>query len=787
MKNRNHSISYLQIVVGFIVAVLLLAVLSIDNVNLVWGIIWILFADASYLTLRHGWQWLKGNQSRVSLQERFLVFLASLMFLFLMSGTALFLKAFLCEEDAGGKIFINAEYLLRSLECSFQLFTGNIEGNVVDGIGMHPYLKGCIALQAFLSFCCTVASLLSLAYARVSAYYKLHRKTKIDSFHNHLYIFFGLNAPSRLLAKSIKTREGEKAVVVFVENRTPSDDDQSGWGSIVSIFTHRRQTFLDIDELDARVTFTEVSLSDLSSDKLRNLDILEELNLVRLRGLINSLSKGIQDSQMHIFFLSEDEDENIRSLSVLALDETIQKTKKTINQRFYCHARQNGLNRIVEDIAFKQEIEVRIIDSSYMAVELLKADAKNHPIRFVDIDTKNPTTVKSEFDSLIIGFDEVGRDSLKFLYEFGAFVDSNASPLEEHRSPFHCVVVDKRMNELEGSFVNFTPAVLGQVNADGSPLVELRSCDCLGKDFYEQVLCSKFCQSLNYIVVAIGDDELGMTLAIRMLNHIRRVREDLSRLRIYVRSYRTDKEEYMQKIATHYSEGYNRSSKKEYQNDAVIQLFGQAEQIYSYDIIVNEELTAKGRIFKEGYARLKGEKMLWDTRRKKEQDKGSLDSLRRLRRQESQDLANALHVGTKIFLLQKSMLAENAEYNWRDLMRRYFDSDSMPQCEGSYDKIKYPLLTAFENSAILNLARLEHIRWIASHEMLGYTKANKELHSCDERTRQHNCLRPWQELDEEGRMVTKLEGWACDYKLFDFGVVDNSILLSKDRLETSTL
>jgi len=111
----------------------------------------------------------------------------------------------------------------------------------------------------------------------------------------------------------------------------------------------------------------------------------------------------------------------------------------------------------------------------------------------------------------------------------------------------------------------------------------------------------------------------------------------------------------------------------------------------------------------------------------------------------------------------------------------------MPQSEGSYDKIKYPLLTAFENSAILNLARLEHIRWIASHEMLGYTKANKELHSCDERTRQHNCLRPWQELDEEGRMVTKLEGWACDYKLFDFGVVDNSILLSKDRLETSTL
>lgn len=780
MKNWNNSISYSQIVVGIIVAVIIFALLFIDNVNLVWGIIWILIADASYLTLRHGWLWLKGSRSRVSLQERFLIFLASLMFLFLMSGTALFLKAFLCEEETDGKIFINAEYLLRSLECSFQLFTGNIEGNVVDGIGKHPYLKGCIALQAFLSFCCTVAILLSLAYARVSAYYKLHRKTKIDTSHNHLYIFFGLNDPSRLLAKSIKKREGEKAVVVFIENRTPSDDDQNGLGSIVSIFTHRRQTFLDIDELDARVTFTEVRLSELSSDKLSSQDIFEELNLVRLRGLINNLSKGISDSQMHIFFLSEDEDENIRSLSILALDETIQKTKTTIKQRFYCHARQNGLNRIVEDIAFKQEIEVRIIDSSYMAVELLKADEKNHPVRFVEIDTKNPTTVKSAFNSLIIGFDEVGRDSLKFLYEFGAFVDSNASPSAELRSPFHCVVVDKRMNELEGSFVNFTPAVLSQKNADCSPLVELKSCDCLGKDFYEQVLCSKFCQSINYIVVAVGDDELGMTLAIRILNHIRRERADLSHMRIYVRSYRADKENYMQKIATYYNEGYSHGLKEKeaaWKNEAVIKLFGQSKNIYSYEMVVNEELIQKGRQYQAGYALLKGDKS-WDERRASLQKTGSLDSIRKLRRQESQDLGNALHADTKIYLLKNAL---GKDYNWSDFLRRYFNEVNMPQCEGSYDKINYPFLTPFENKTILNLARLEHIRWIASHEMLGYTKAHQDLHSCDERIRQHNCLRPWQELDDESRATLNSE-WPSDYKSYDFGVVDNTILLNKEKL-----
>ena len=147
-----------------------------------------------------------------------------------------------------------------------------------------------------------------------------------------------------------------------------------------------------------------------------------------------------------------------------------------------------------------------------------------------------------------------------------------------------------------------------------------------------------------------------------------------------------------------------------------------------------------------------------------------------------QDLGNALHADTKIYLLKQAL---GAGYDWNDFFRRYFDDNNMPQCEGSYDEINYPLLTKEENIAILNLARLEHMRWNSSHEMLGYVKAHDGLHSCDERTREHNCLRPWQELDEEGRTVTKLEGWQADYKRFDFSVVDNSILLNKEKLSSN--
>ena len=781
MDTNNRIV---QRFIGGVAILLIIAGLFVNNINLAWIIIGLLFVDALYLSASRGWRWWKGNHNKIALRERFLLFLASLMFLFLTTGTALFMMAFVYEYEEGNGSFINSEYLLRSLACSFQLFTGNIDSNVVDGISYHPYLKGLISLQAILSFCCTIAVLLSLAYARVSAYYTLHKKTNIDAEHNHLFVFFGMNDPSRLLAKSIKEREGNKTIVVFVENMAQSDDDTNGLDNIVGLFTHRRQTFIDVDELDARVTFTEVRLCDISSEKIEQGDILGDINLLTLRDLIQRLGKGITDAQLHFFFLSENEDENIRALSVLTLDNTILQAKENkVQQRFYCHARRNGLNHIIEDIAFKHGLDVRMIDSSNLAVELLKADGDNHPVKFVDID-KASSTVKSTFNSLIIGFDEVGRDALKFLYEFGAFVDYGATPEDERRSPFRCIAIDKRMDELKGSFANFAPAVMAARNYDKqkSPLIELKSCDCLSSDFYVNILTDDLCKALNYIVIAIGDDELGMTLAIRILNHIRRVRIDLHNLRIFVRSYRSDKEVYMQHIADYYNEGYNKCLKEKevsYKNDTIIKLFGQSKEIYSYDMIINETLTQKGRTYQASYARLSGDKLLWDARRKKEQEKGSLDSMRSLRRKELQDLGNALHADTKVFLLKNSMVED---YDWFDFINRYFDNKEMAQREGSYDKIKYTYLSTQENNVILNLARLEHLRWNASHEMLGYVKAHDGLHGCDERTREHNCLRPWQELDEEGREVTRAEHWDCDYKLYDFIVVDNSILLNKEKL-----
>ena len=801
----------IQTVFLAIFAVFVLISLVFQRVELSWTIVIIAIIYGLWLSLKYGKNWLSGRTSKVAKKERFLLFLVSIMLLFLATGTALYLWAFQLEyEDSfnnkeGAFLFPNAEYLLRSLVCSFQLFTASIDSNVLDGIKGHEYVKGLISLQAILSFTCTIAILISLAYARVRAYIKLHKQTTIDESQNHLYVFYGMNEPSKLLAKSIKAKEGNRGVILFVENNQVDEDDQNGWDSIVGLFTHRRQTFSEADSLDARVTFTETRLCDVDIEEINDndlgkKDVLKEINLIKLKELICKLKDYPANAELHIFFLSSNEDENIQAMSVLARDATINEINNSIVQKFYCHARQNGLNQVVEDIAVKRGLDVRIIDSSHLSIELLKANLDYHPVKLVDIDKDNPTTVSSEFNSLVIGFDEAGQDAMKFLYEFGAFVSNEGTPEKEIRSPFHCIAADKRMNELQGVFSTFAPAAIAQKNSDNTSLIELTQCDCLSSEFFDNVLNKDLRQKLNYVVITLGDDDLGMMLAIRILNHIRRDREDLSRLRIFVRSYRQERESYMQKIANYYNEGYNKdcedSGNSAYQTNAIIIPFGQSEKIYSYDMIIRDELTQQGKMFQKHYCEMKGENEFWDLRRelltgakkKVRNDDGkkvivdvpvgerkvSLNDMRSLRRKESQDLSNALHLGTKMLLLTESL---GTDYKATTFLKNYFGEDGKPKCEGSYDKIRYPYLSTRENQAILNLARLEHLRWNASHEMLGYTISDTDVHSCNERTRQHNCLRPWEELDDEGRTVSQLEGWKADYKSFDFGVVDVTIWL----------
>lgn len=706
-------------------------------------------------------------------RESVVKLVALLMGLFLITGMFIFMYTFRCIGEKDGYPFTNTEYIMRSFIYSVDMFMLDVDGDIFGSIRHLPALKALIVTQTVLSFACTMSLLLSLVFSRARAYIKLHRRTRITAGRNHLYIFFGVNEPSRLLARDA-CQNDPHSIIIFVDKANIDDDDSDSWSSIVNLFTHRRRTFAIADEAQALVAVTYKRLSDIDESDGDN--IADCIGAPKIRQLIEQLPEH-DDSQLHIFFLSDNEEDNIRGLATLARDKTVLATARTgVRDRIYCHARYNGPNRVVEDLAVSKGLDVTIVDSSHLAVEILKSDTSNQPVNVVRLSDSVPTAVASKLDCLIVGFGEVGRDAFRFLYEFGAFVDENSPEGHGDRSPFACTAIDSRMDALAGSFIAMTPAL--DFGA-GKPL-ELMKLDYRHTDFYKKVLTPERAATINYIVLALGDDDDNIALAAELFNYIRCFREDLSDLIIMVRCTRDDKVEMMQKVADHHNFGYGRGR----ENTPVIRLFGRPKDVYSFTSIVNEKLLAQGKNFHDGYRVLSKSDETWEKRRKDNmpatgdaQSTPNLDLLRRLRRQETQDMANALHAGTKLHLLVATL---GKDYRWDKFLGNYFDKSGACCMTGCFDKITYDGLTPTENEVIRRLAMLEHLRWNASHELLGYRR-NDSGHRCDERRRLHNCLRQWHELDKES-MAASSPDYTSDYKKFDFDVVNTTVNMAREQL-----
>lgn len=704
---------------------------------------------------------------------------ALLMGIFFLSGTLIYIYTFKTISDGIFVRFNNFECILRSMICSLDLFMLDVDSNILDRLDMMPGLKGCIMIQAVLSFSCTIAILLGLVLSRARAYFRLHKLTRITAQKNHLYLFFGIDEASRLLANDVRNSDPE-AIIIFIDKANMHDDDSDGWKNIVELITHRRGAFITADEIDANIAIITRQFCDLDSDKIDEYgsDIFDIVGLTKIKELIEDLKKYPSDAKLQIFFMSDDEDNNLRDLITLTKDMTIiDAVNNKINTKFYCHARLNESNRTVQDISVKKNLDVSIVDSSHLAVESLKSDINNHPVNVVTIDSEHPTMVSSDLDCLIVGFGEVGRDMFRFLYEYGAFVDAKSTPEHVRRSKFTCTAIDNRMDEIKGAMLASMPAIAQNTHTDETEL-EFLNTSCDDETFFNSILSPERAKTINYIVLALNDNDKNISLASQIFNYIRRYRETMDNLLIMVRCTNEDKKEIMQRIADHYNNGFSEK------NHSIIRLFGMPEKVYSYDMIIHESILNGGIKFFKSYSGQRGTKETWEERHKSLTTSGKngnpvLDKLRRLHRQENQDISNMLHAGTKIYLLKKA-LGEN--YNWDDFMKRYFDESGKAAMSGSFSHITYNNLTDKENNTVLNLAILEHTRWNASHELLGYVKADGNLHMCDERTQQHNCLITWEELDNESEKASSPE-YIADYKSFDFVVVNTTISLFKDSLK----
>lgn len=618
-------------------------------------------------------------------------------------------------------------------------------------------------------------------------YWKTH--FEITNIQN-LFVFWGMNDATYYLAKDIIQKgylSDSKIVIVRIDNEKEGSNERLGMERLFSFLSMTKahlEKLQELQKLGCLSTNTFGSLTNVSLPADKDIDIIRyELRLNSLVRLIHRTG-----GTLHMFFLDDNDTANIQALANLRRDMEIRNFASRGKVNFYCHARYNSVHRVIEDELTGPNIDVKVVDSSHISVELMKKEPTLHPANYVKVE--KDATVSSDFNALVIGFGEVGLDTVRFLYEFGAFVKNGMVKVE--RSGFHCHVVDQNMDDLAGLFSINAPSIVIAMNRkeiEAEKLINLYKMDCRSVDFYARL--KNWIKTLNYIVIATGDDETNISLAIRIFRLAIREREDgLDGLRIMVR-VQYDENGHVQKIAEHYNRLW-KANKNSTDKDCLHQrvtsssepvntpltLFGMANQVYTYDHVVKESLKEEAKKFKNEYdlcvnelKRMTGkapdELVSWDEEQNlMMQFTGenigyapTFSGVMKLRRIQSQNIANSLHKGTKQLLAQMALGDRTlGEMRTHGLERKYGTHTYLWR-----DRFNMPI---DDIQRVLDvLAQTEHLRWNASHEILGYRGMNDE--KCkDEARLLHGCLKDWDQLSEETQ--------SYDYNIVDvsLGIID---------------
>ena len=603
------------------------------------------------------------------------------------------------------------------------------------------------------------------------------------------YVLWGMSDVTYYLAKSIVKHHEKDADYRIVFVRTNHDNEEkivrNGMERLFDFLSLKDRDIDRLQELDCLTTNTFSNLSKIAVEENADTDVLGGMGLKALKRIITKKSKGT----VHLFFLTGDDITNIKAVANLRRDTSICQMARDGQCKliFYCKARYNSVHRVIEDEQFHDNIEVKVVDTSHICIELLKKNPALHPVNYVDVE--HDATVSSLFHSLVVGFGEVGMDAVRFLYEFGAFVKSGSTSDDVCRSDFHCDVVDKDMENISGAFVANAPAIrpaMPFVEGCGNPeaLITLHDMDCRSAAFYQKL--ETWIRTLNYVVVATNNDELNISLAVRIFRLAVRYREHMEHFRILVRVYR-DEDHHIGRIAEHYNrlwaaeaqsidKGKNTHQKTVGNTEHLqvpITLFGTDETTYSYEYVISDGFERLAKRYKHFYdssvnalKKQSGyqteESVTWDNEYRDlmqltDEYKGfspTYSGLMRLRRIQTQNKANCLHIPTKRMLALRALGKEDYEVLSDHQLFRKDGETTYSWKEGAVPK--EGVLRVLEV-----LAQTEHLRWNASHEVLGYVDEGTETDK-DEARLKHGCLKKWQQL-------------SLYYKSFDYNVVDVSL------------
>lgn len=672
---------------------------------------------------------------------------------------------------------------------------------LTDEVKKDSMFMGLYSIAHFLAALITSFFLIRLIGMRVFYWIELQRESWFPcKGKKDLYLFYGINQQSVTLAESIYRDAPKGKRIVFV-NVTESEDEgrEVSIHSLFDVIKVKEEANERISDIEAIIVNCHASLTNKEAAALASGGMTCKMDLftligrgARLRCLARLMRK--KSSNIHIFFLSNDMDSNINNME--ALLDVDMPADEDMKVHIYCHARHSAKTRWAEikDVCtYGKNPRIHIVDSSYLSVFSLKNNVAHHPVSFVEVD-KNSATVSTPFRSMVIGFGETGEEAFKFLYEFGAFVDCNGE-----KTAFHCTVIDQKTSELEGLFYAKAPSMRDVKDKE----LSFRECS-INSTAYWDLIEDEVRRGLNYIVVAMSDEELAIDTAVNICTLATRWRDDdASKLSVYLRSYRADNYKRMVRIASELNDKCG---------GIQLEIFGGMAEIFNYEVIVDNKYIRQAKKYHLVYDCVSEGKIVAEITDDMADDKWNelhrlepLDELKErykfphpdghdiwnveeVERKRDQNISNALHAMTKWQLLtgnapvpakkeEKNDRAEKRKY-WteKDLRRKMICDDSKKEGEWGYKVWTPEYMRTTENgrsalsdqdvTILLNVARCEHERWRAASRLQGQRLAPQKTR----RYKQHTDLVKWEDLRPSDKIDKKrTQGYDC-------AVVDTTIL-----------
>jgi hypothetical protein len=501
-----------------------------------------------------------------------------------------------------------------------------------------------------------------------------------------VHIFVGINPHSMALAKSL----GKEEKVVFVD--LPSPELLPDKLSLTQIFKGVRAGS------DQSVRMKEVRRDAIVLKARKPLDQCTADNLFKDLGL-GLLNRWAKSPQTVIFLISGWYPDNVAALQKLY----------RYPAQIYCHAKREGLALRLELI---ESNHVHIIDSSFLSTKALKGRDELYPIHFMDV-AKNSFGqplgyVESSFDAVVCGFGEAGQGMVSFLNEFGIFPDKDKQP-----NPFHCTVVDTRMDEKEGEFRLSHPGL------DNSRVTFVK--DRVGSESFWSRMESCI-KDLNYVFINIGTDAENMKYTLDILEFAFRNRESMENLIIVVK---LDHPASYQHLIGYFNSNYGGKN--------VIRSIGDIERTWTWNNISGADFRSNAQTFYAAYAAASDSPVTWEEREKQIMAKPISDLAKKLelQRKMGQDFINHFHTRVKSHLCPERL--------WKD--PAIAANIPLEMVDGKHFTGNDP-----EAEAILDyLAVGEHLRWCASHEINGYRLGPKK----QEDLKTHTDIVPYEELSEQ--------------------------------------